>query len=89
MEIGGHTDARPIKTKEYNNNMELSQARAESVKKYLVEKFNISPDRLVAKGYGATKPIADNKTEEGMAKNRRTEFKILRGIKYYHEIKEE
>ncbi len=88
MEVGGHTDARPCHTKEFKNNMELSQARAESVINYLIEHFNVSPERLKAKGYGASQPIADNKTEEGMAKNRRTEFKILSGIKYYHEIKE-
>ncbi len=89
VEIAGHTDPRPIHTKEFKNNMELSQARAEAVRKYLIEKFNISPDRLVAKGYGATQPIAPNDTEEGMAMNRRVEFKVLTGLEYYHEIKKE
>ena len=42
---------------------------------YLLGK-NIAAARLTAKGYGATKPIADNKTEEGKAKNRRTEMKV-------------
>jgi outer membrane protein OmpA-like peptidoglycan-associated protein len=43
---------------------------------YLVSK-NISIARLVAKGFGATKPIADNSTEEGRAQNRRTELKVV------------
>jgi len=53
------------------NNMKLSQRRAESVVNYLVEKFEIERSRLSAKGYGKTKPIADNSTEAGRQKNRR------------------
>jgi outer membrane protein OmpA-like peptidoglycan-associated protein len=87
VELGGHTDSRPIKTPEFADNMELSQARVEAVRDYLISKFNISEDRLVAKGYGETQPIASNETEEGMAKNRRVEFKVLTGIEYYHEIR--
>ncbi len=89
VELSGHTDPRPIHTKEFKNNMELSQARAEAVRNYLIEKFKISPERLIAKGYGDTKPIAPNDTEEGMAMNRRVEFKVLTGLEYYHEIKTE
>jgi len=77
IEIGGHTDSQG--TDEYN--MKLSQARAESVKKYLIEK-GIAADRIEAKGYGETKPIAPNTINgkdnpEGRKKNRRTEFKVL------------
>lgn len=89
VEVSGHTDPRPIHTKEFKNNMELSQARAEVVRNYLIEKFNISPERLTAKGYGETQPIAPNDTEEGMAMNRRTEFKVLTGLEYYHELRRE
>jgi flagellar motor protein MotB len=78
VELAGHTDIRKIHTEEFPSNMELSQARAEAVKDYLVEKYNIDPQRLIAKGYGPTQPIADNKTEEGMAKNRRTEFRVIK-----------
>ena len=73
VELGGHTDA----TGSDKADMAISLKRAESVKKYLMDKFNISADRLVVKGYGKTKPIADNKTKEGRAKNRRVEFRII------------
>ena len=73
VEIGGHTDA----TGSDKAAMAISVKRAESVKKYLMDKFNISADRLVVKGYGKSKPIADNNTKEGRAKNRRVEIRIL------------
>jgi len=73
VEIGGHTDS----TGSDKADMAISLKRAESVKKYLMDKFNISGDRLVVKGYGKTKPIADNSTKEGRAKNRRVEFRII------------
>ena len=57
-------------------NLELSQRRAESVIAYLVTK-GVTADRLEAKGYGETQPIATNATPLGRAKNRRVEFKIL------------
>lgn len=67
--IEGHTDN--VGTNEHN--MKLSERRAESVVNYLVEKFGIDPSRLSAKGYGFTRPIADNSTDEGRQKNRRIE----------------
>jgi len=67
--IAGHTD----NIGKAAMNQELSQRRAESVKNYLVQKFGIDPARLSAKGYGMTRPIADNKTAEGRQKNRRIE----------------
>jgi len=57
-------------------NLEWSNNRAKSVVTYLVSK-SISAQRLTAKGYGETKPMADNKTEEGRALNRRTEMKVV------------
>jgi outer membrane protein OmpA-like peptidoglycan-associated protein len=72
VEIGGHTD--PAGSEKANQ--AISEKRAQSAKKYLQDKFNISGDRLTVKGYGATKPIADNKTQEGRSKNRRVEFKV-------------
>src|SRR5678815_168624 len=62
VEIGGHTDS----TGSVAHNHDLSHRRAESVKAYLVSK-GIDPSRMVTKGYGEDKPIADNKTKEGKA----------------------
>ena len=55
----------------------ISEKRAQSAKKYIEDKFNISGDRMIVKGYGSTKPVADNSTTEGRAKNRRVEFRII------------
>ncbi len=73
VEISGFTDN--VGKDEYN--LKLSQQRAESVKNWLVDN-GISPDRVVAKGYGKQNPIADNTTSEGRQMNRRTEFKVLK-----------
>jgi len=68
-EISGHTDS--VGSNAFNQ--KLSQRRADSVKKYIVEKYGIDSGRIAAKGYGETKPIATNKTKAGKAKNRRIE----------------
>jgi OOP family OmpA-OmpF porin len=73
VEIGGHTDASGSD----EANQAISMKRAESAQKYIQDKFNIPEDRLVIKSYGASKPVADNSTPEGRAKNRRVEFKII------------
>jgi outer membrane protein OmpA-like peptidoglycan-associated protein len=72
IEIGGHTDnvGKPA------DNLTLSNNRAKAVISYLAGK-NISILRLTAKGYGETKPVAENKTEDGRALNRRTEVKVV------------
>ena len=72
IEISGHTDSDG----EENNNLELSVKRALAIKNYLIKK-GIKPSRLFHKGYGETRPVADNSTSAGKAKNRRTEIKIL------------
>jgi outer membrane protein OmpA-like peptidoglycan-associated protein len=72
VEISGHTDADG----KDSYNMKLSQQRANAVKNYLVKK-GVPAARLVAKGYGELHPIADNKTPEGKAKNRRVELKRI------------
>jgi len=78
IELGSHTDS--VDDNAYN--MNLSQRRAESAVKYLVQ-HGIAPDRLTAKGYGEEHPIARNTNPDGTdnpvgrQKNRRTEFKIL------------
>ncbi len=72
IEIGGHTDNVGSDAK----NKILSLERAKSVVSYLVAK-GISPDRVVANGYGAEEPIEENDTDAGRQKNRRTEVKVL------------
>jgi outer membrane protein OmpA-like peptidoglycan-associated protein len=72
LQINGHTD----NTGNADDNLKLSTNRAKSVVDYLVSK-NISATRLTYKGFGATKSIADNNTEEGKAQNRRTEFVVV------------
>ncbi len=72
IEIAGHTDCDGDDA----TNMKLSQERANSVVKYLISK-GISSKRLTAKGYGETEPVAENITEEGKKKNRRTEVRII------------
>ncbi len=72
MEISGHTD----NTGSLRLNTRLSQARAQAVVDYLLER-GITDDRLDAKGYAFSQAIAPNNTAEGRAKNRRVEFKIL------------
>ena len=59
------------------HNLQLSDDRARSVMKYLVDKEHIPADRLTSKGWGVEKPIADNSTEEGREKNRRVEFNVI------------
>lgn len=70
--IEGHTD----NVGNAEHNQILSQQRAEAIVSYLTEK-GIEPSRLQAKGYGFSRPIATNDTEEGRALNRRTEIKII------------
>ncbi len=72
IEIGGHTDH----IGDDQANLELSQARANTVRRYLISK-GISSRRIQAKGYGERAPIADNEIDQGRQKNRRTEVKIL------------
>ena len=72
IQVEGHTDA----IGKAADNLKLSQERAKSVVVYLTTK-GIAANRLSAKGFGATKPISDNASEEGRAQNRRTEVKVI------------
>jgi len=76
LRIEGHTDAQG--SDDYN--MKLSQRRAEAVRAYLV-KNGVAPDRLVAKGYGETRPLQQGDSEEVYATNRRVEFHVVREAK--------
>lgn len=71
LEINGHSDNTGIASK----NLTLSQKRADAVKAYLT-KGGVEADKLTAKGFGQTVPVADNATAAGRAKNRRVEFKV-------------
>jgi len=72
MEIQGHASADG----DDDYNLQLSQKRAESVRRYLISR-GVDPDRLIAVGYGETRPLSTNRTQDGRSQNRRVEFQIL------------
>lgn len=69
--VEGHTDNQGIHNDYFDSNWELSTARATSVARLLIEKYELPRDRMGAVGYGDTRPIAANDTPEGRARNRR------------------
>ena len=71
LEIAGHTD----NSGDSASNMALSQQRADAVRAYLIQQ-GVDPNTLVTKGYGDTKPVASNDTDEGKFHNRRIEFSL-------------
>jgi outer membrane protein OmpA-like peptidoglycan-associated protein len=74
IEIGGHTDSRGSDV----TNQKLSEGRARAVLDYLTKKFpELNPNQFTTAGYGELQPIASNRSQLGMAKNRRVEFKVL------------
>ncbi|MGH6748577.1 MAG: peptidoglycan -binding protein [Methyloceanibacter sp.] len=75
MRVDGHTDVHPISTPEFPSNWELSSARAISVVRYLMQ-AGISPEHLVAAGFGEFQPIDTGTSDEALAKNRRIELKL-------------
>jgi chemotaxis protein MotB len=75
LRVDGHTDVRPINSPQFKNNWELSAARAISVVQYLIAK-GVSPQRLVAAGFGEFQPIDSDKTDEAFNRNRRIELKL-------------
>lgn len=83
LEVGGHTDNKG----DAAGNEKLSANRAKAVMDYLV-KAGVSKDALIAKGYGSTKPVASNDTDEGRFKNRRIEFSVVMSSKRYSDSKE-
>jgi outer membrane protein OmpA-like peptidoglycan-associated protein len=74
VRIEGHTD----NTGGAATNAKLSQSRAEAVREYLAAR-GVATERLTAKGYGDTQPVASNKTAAGREANRRTDFVVTRG----------
>lgn len=78
--VAGHTDTVPIKPAarhRFPSNWELSTARATAAVRFLAEQCGLDPRRLGAVGYGEYRPIADNRTAEGRARNRRIEIVVL------------
>ncbi len=85
VRVEGHTDNVPIHTEKYPSNWELSTARAARIVRYFISR-GIPPERLSAMGFAHYRPIADNSTPEGRAKNRRVEIvytreSIIEGLK--------
>jgi chemotaxis protein MotB len=78
IRIEGHTDSVPINTPEFPSNWVLSTRRATEVLDYFISQ-GVDPKRFSASGYSQYKPIADNNTPEGRAKNRRVEIYIQYG----------
>ncbi|MBU9721098.1 MULTISPECIES: flagellar motor protein MotS [Bacillaceae] len=71
VRVEGHTDSRPINTFQFPSNWELSGARASSVIRYLIDYNDLDPGRFISVGYGDTRPVAPNTSEENLQKNRR------------------
>ncbi len=76
VDIEGHTDNVPIRTRLYPSNWELSVARAMSVLKYFINNHGINPSRLSIKGNADQKPAVPNDTPEDRARNRRVEIRL-------------
>ena len=78
LEVEGHTDA----VGREESNLRLSQERASAIADYLVRKGTLDPSRVTAIGYGETRPLVPNDTEENRRKNRRVEFKLVLDTEY-------
>lgn len=78
IQVEGYTDDVPINSAMFPTNWELSTRRASNVVRYFVEEQGLPPERFGALGYGEFRPLYDNSTEAGRAKNRRVDIIILR-----------
>lgn len=84
--VEGNTDNVPISRTNIRNNWDLSALRASSVVQALQEKFGVDPSRLSAAGRGEYRPIADNTTEVGRERNRRTEIIITPNLDQFLDL---
>ncbi|WP_114089220.1 OmpA family protein [Thalassospira profundimaris] len=76
--VAGHTDNIPLSSSSFfQSNWDLSASRATSVLHWMIDKDHMDPKRLILQGFGDSRPIADNDTPEGRAKNRRVELTII------------
>ncbi|MHB9144823.1 MAG: OmpA family protein [Symbiobacteriia bacterium] len=78
VQVEGYTDDRPINSAAFPTNWELSTRRASNVVRYFTEEQGLPAERFAAAGYGEFRPLYDNTTEAGRAKNRRVDIIILR-----------
>jgi len=76
--IEGHSDNIPVRNSRYTSNWEISTIWAVRILRLFVGRFGIPPERLIVAGYGEYKPVRENTTPEGRAKNRRVDIVILR-----------
>jgi chemotaxis protein MotB len=79
LRVEGHTDNVPISTSQFASNWELSTTRATNGVKYLLRHFDVDSNKISATGYAEFRPVADNATSEGRAKNRRVDIVMLSG----------
>ncbi|QKY69720.1 flagellar motor protein MotS [Lentibacillus sp. CBA3610] len=77
VKVEGHTDDRPISSYKFPSNWELSGARASSVIRYLIDENDFDASRFSSAGYGDTRPVVPNDSEENWSQNRRVEMVIL------------
>jgi len=77
VNLVGHADSRPMHSKRFRDNWELSVARSLRLRELLSREFGIDEDRLSVASFGATSPVAPEDTEEGRASNRRVEIVIV------------
>lgn len=78
MRVEGHTDNQAISSSAYPSNWELSSARSSAIIRYLIARLNFMPSLFSATGFADTRPVANNATVAGRAKNRRVEILILK-----------
>ncbi len=77
LRVEGHTDNKPIHNAQFQDNWDLSAARATELVRLLITKYNFAPDRLSAAGYAEYHPVTSNDTEENRAQNRRVDIVIV------------
>jgi chemotaxis protein MotB len=75
--VSGHTDNRPIQTKQYPSNLELSASRAINVAKFLIEN-GVDPQRVSIQGFSEYRPLVENTTPQNRQKNRRVEIALIK-----------
>ena len=78
IRVEGHTDNIPISSATYPSNWHLSVARALSTAYFLINEQKLDPEKVTVVGYAEYKPIADNLTPQGRAKNRRVDIVIIK-----------